>query len=196
MKKREREYRERIARRIRVNAEDEAAKVILRAVGRLDLHRELACIYDGFEDWPKMRVEDIHDHWLFQEYWPMRLQYRHRNGEDEPISLRELLMELHRMPRTLLFHERARHEACGVVTHYHGGRILIHNRPEWIEHEPAAQHNIRGITRVVVHPFEPAIEDIAARCRDEMAREEDVDSNADWREAFWEDYEDGAVQFV
>lgn len=182
MTKREREYRERIERRSRVNAEDEAARFILRAVGRSDLHRELACIDDGFEDWPKMRVEDIHDHQVFQEHWPMRLQYRHRDCEEDPISLHDVLTELHVMPGTLIFCEQAQHDACGVITTWNDELVLLHNRPEWFKQESEMQITIKGITLVVVHPFERTIKSIARRCRDEMADDdEDYDG---------EDYDD------
>ena len=81
--------------------------------------------------------------------------------------------------------------ALGLVLPYDGDSVVIHNCPYLIDGDPIEERDF-GNSVVAMHCFPPFIYDVAEGCRAKMATEEGleaIESNADWRDAFWEDYQ-------
>ena len=128
------QYRERIARRIRINCEDEVARRILRAVGREDLCRWLADRNDGFEPYAKLSVQSLYKNYDFVTCFPMRLEYVHRSPMEPEPKLKQLLGEF--SGSVILRSKIVREKAVGLITLYGSEYFIIHNRPQWADGDP------------------------------------------------------------
>jgi len=195
----EKRYRAEVRRRADVAFEDESARRVLEAVGRLDLVREITQPRKG-SDWPVVRMAAFYTLPEF-EFFPMRLELRARKCKHDEPGLDVLLRSLGRQfPDTYVIQCLARdydarkcqHRSVGIVFPYDDDVVIAHNRPDWTEGSPIQTHDCQNGCVLAMHHFEPFIEDVAEECRGDMANDEQmelIESNADWRQTSWRDYE-------